>query len=440
MAQSTDQTPIRDKIWRRHTDPPSLWIGVVTGSVALHLLLFWLMRSSNAFSLWFPQQQSQAFIPIEVIDISTTSIAKPQLKAKTAYSKPRANRQSLTTLRERSPLTTKTQNNQINLGVTRQQRKNQAFVSKLNTQLIPKQSVSTPTPTPIPITTSTPTGSLGNFPRKSQRQKVAFGKSTPLPTYTPDEPQRQLIADNSPTPNRRTPRQPIADNSPTPNKRTPRQPIADNSPTPNRKTSTQPIADNSPTPNRRTPRQPIADNSPTPNRKTSTQPIESDALTPNRRTPRQPIESDAVIPNRRTSRQPIGDNSPTASGRTSQPPTRGGIIASWSFVNIDEQTRLMGSPLPEGVILPEYPINQIPIDSIDLVEGEFVASLVIDKNGTVQPEITIYESKPPKQKSKYQQLANQIFPGKKFQPARSTNGKPLPELINRFVRIKIQPR
>ena len=392
MAQSTDQTPIRDKIWRRHTDPPSLWIGVVTGSVALHLLLFWLMRSSNAFSLWFPQQQSQAFIPIEVIDISTTSIAKPQLKAKTAYSKPRANRQSLTTLRERSPLTTKTQNNQINLGVTRQQRKNQAFVSKLNTQLIPKQSVSTPTPTPIPITTSTPTGSLGNFPRKSQRQKVAFGKSTPLPTYTPDEPQRQLIADNSPTPNRRTPRQPIADNSPTPN------------------------------------------------RKTSTQPIESDALTPNRRTPRQPIESDAVIPNRRTSRQPIGDNSPTASGRTSQPPTRGGIIASWSFVNIDEQTRLMGSPLPEGVILPEYPINQIPIDSIDLVEGEFVASLVIDKNGTVQPEITIYESKPPKQKSKYQQLANQIFPGKKFQPARSTNGKPLPELINRFVRIKIQPR
>ena len=392
MAQSTDQTPIRDKIWRRHTDPPSLWIGVVTGSVALHLLLFWLMRSSNAFSLWFPQQQSQAFIPIEVIDISTTSIAKPQLKAKTAYSKPRANRQSLTTLRERSPLTTKTQNNQINLGVTRQQRKNQAFVSKLNTQLIPKQSVSTPTPTPIPITTSTPTGSLGNFPRKSQRQKVAFGKSTPLPTYTPDEPQRQLIADNSPTPNRRTPRQPIADNSPTPN------------------------------------------------RKTATHPIESDALTPNRRTPRQPIESDAVIPNRRTSRQPIGDNSPTASGRTSQPPTRGGIIASWSFVNIDEQTRLMGSPLPEGVILPEYPINQIPIDSIDLVEGEFVASLVIDKNGTVQPEITIYESKPPKQKSKYQQLANQIFPGKKFQPARSTNGKPLPELINRFVRIKIQPR
>ena len=70
MTQSvTEQTPIPDKIWRRHTDPPSLWIGVVTGSVALHLLLFWLMRSSNAFSPWFPQQQSQAAVPIEVIEI-----------------------------------------------------------------------------------------------------------------------------------------------------------------------------------------------------------------------------------------------------------------------------------------------------------------------------------------------------------------------------------
>nr|MDZ8206391.1 hypothetical protein [Dendronalium sp. ChiSLP03b] len=63
-----DKTPTSEKVWRRHTDPPSLWIGVAISSVALHLLAFWLMRS-YVFKLWFPQQ-SQAVVPIEFVEIS----------------------------------------------------------------------------------------------------------------------------------------------------------------------------------------------------------------------------------------------------------------------------------------------------------------------------------------------------------------------------------
>lgn len=75
-----DKTPIPEKVWRRHTDPPGLWIAVGISSVALHLLVFWLMRS-YAFNLLFPQQ-SQVVVPIELIEISpkVRSQSKPVAK------------------------------------------------------------------------------------------------------------------------------------------------------------------------------------------------------------------------------------------------------------------------------------------------------------------------------------------------------------------------
>ncbi|MEH2325823.1 MAG: hypothetical protein V7K32_20125 [Nostoc sp.] len=62
-----DKTPIPSKVWRRHTDPPALWIFVIIGSVSLHLLAFWLMRSSQFSPLW--HQANQATIPVEVVEI-----------------------------------------------------------------------------------------------------------------------------------------------------------------------------------------------------------------------------------------------------------------------------------------------------------------------------------------------------------------------------------
>ena len=79
-----DKTPISAKVWRRHTDPPGFWIAVVVGSVSLHLLVFWLIRSTGFSRL--TQQQNKAAIPIEVVEISSQT--KP--RARKIASKPRA--------------------------------------------------------------------------------------------------------------------------------------------------------------------------------------------------------------------------------------------------------------------------------------------------------------------------------------------------------------
>jgi hypothetical protein len=441
MTQSVNQISIKDVESRRHNDPPGLWIAAFTSSVALHLLLFWLIRYSNAFNLWFPRD-SQAIIPIEIIEISpTTSKAKPQLKAKTV-SPPSANQQS-------STVTPRNENSGgINVGAIRKQGERSTFVSKSNTQLVPKESVYTPkpifSPTPTP-TQSQPIGEDSQTPsRRTPRQPI--GEDSQIPSRrTP----RQPIGEDSQTPSRRTPRQPIGEDSQTPSRRTPRQPIGEDSQTPSRRTPRQPIGEDSQTPSRRTPRQPIGEDSQTPSRRTPRQPIGEDSQTPSRRTPRQPIGEDSQTPSRRTPRQPIGEDSqtPPTSGKTPQPTTGGGIIAISRFLSREEQKSLMGSPLPEGLILPEHiGNNEKQIDSIslkpnlDLPEKEFLVSLVIDETGNFREAEVVDRAIAPAERGKYQQFANSIFRGEKFQPARYQNGTPVLEWTNRFVRIKIQRR
>ncbi|MBW4477308.1 MAG: hypothetical protein KME54_10605 [Tolypothrix brevis GSE-NOS-MK-07-07A] len=420
MTQSVDQISIKDVESRRHNDPPGLWVAVFTSSVALHLLLFWLIRYSNAFNLWFPRD-SQAIIPIEIIEISpTTSKAKPQLKAKTV-SPPSANQQS-------STVTPRNENSGgINVGAIRKQRERNTSVSKSNTQLVPKESVYIPKPIFSPTTTAT------------QSQSIGEDSQTP----------RQPIGEDSQTPTRRTPRQPIGEDSQTPTRRTPRQPIGEDTQTPRRRTPRQPIGEDTQTPRRRTPRQPIGEDTQTPRRRTPRQPIGEDSQTPTRRTPRQPIGEDSQTPTRRTPRQPIGEDSqtPPTSGKTPQPATGGGIIAISRFLSREEQKSLMGSPLPEGLILPEHiGSNEKQIDSIslkpnlELPEKEFLVSLVIDETGNFQEASVVDRAIAPAERGKYQQFANYIFQGEKFQPARYQNGTPVLEWTNRFVRIKIQRR
>ncbi|MBW4610752.1 MAG: hypothetical protein KME22_26950 [Hassallia sp. WJT32-NPBG1] len=503
MTQSVDQTSITDVTSRRHNDPPGLWIAVVTSSVALHLLVFWLMRSSNAFSPWFPRA-SQAAIPIEIIEISPTESKakppKPQLKAKTVSPRSANQQSSAARSTQESPVTPKNQNSGgINFAAIRKQRERNTFASKPDTKLVPKKSVPTstprftstpeakptptatprftpePIPTPTPIPTPKPT-SFGNLPWKRLREEISLGKPTPLPTYTPEEPRqptvfdslqgrtprqpidedsqipnrttpRQPIDEDSQIPNRRTPRQPIDEDSQTPNRRTPRQPIDEDSQITNRRTPRQPIDEDSQTPNRTTPRQPIDEDSQIPNRTTPRQPIDEDSQTPNRRTPRQPIDEDSQIPNRTTPRQPIDEDSQiTPTQKTPQPPT-GGLIAISRFVTPDEQRSLMRNPPPKDLILPEHigsnekQINSVSLQpNLDLPEKEFLVSLVIDKAGNfVQAEV-VDPAIASGERDKYEQFANQVFQDEKFQPARSTNGTPVPDQINRFVHIKIQRR
>ncbi len=77
---------------RRHTDSPWLWIFAFIGSLSLHLLVFWLMRSSENFQPWFPQS-NQSSVPIDLIEISSEPKSKikpqsitPKIKPQSSFS------------------------------------------------------------------------------------------------------------------------------------------------------------------------------------------------------------------------------------------------------------------------------------------------------------------------------------------------------------------
>ncbi|MDB9537539.1 hypothetical protein PN451_17180 [Dolichospermum planctonicum CS-1226] len=70
--------------FRRHTDPAWLWILVSTASVSLHLLVFWLIRSTDEFPAWFPQSH-QTSVPIDFLEISSEQ--KPIIKPKSTTPK-----------------------------------------------------------------------------------------------------------------------------------------------------------------------------------------------------------------------------------------------------------------------------------------------------------------------------------------------------------------
>jgi hypothetical protein len=414
------------------------------------------MRYNNAFSLWFPRD-SQAIVPIELIEISPSSSkpkpAKPQLKAKTVSLKPAANQQS-------STVTPRNENSgKIDFGASRKQRKRNTFVSKSNTQLVPKQSVPTFTPTPTPTPTATPTPtptpkptSFGNLRWKRERERISLGKPTPLPKFTPVEP-RQPIGEEEQIPSRRTPRQPIGEEEQIPSRRTPRQPIGEEEQIPSRRTPRQPTEEQEQIPSRRTPRQPTEEQEQIPSRRNRQQPTEEQEQIPSRRNRQQPTEEQEQIPSRRNRQQPTPEEEQIPQSRkTPQPATGGGLIAISRFLTPneltpDEQRILIRDPLPEGLILPKHiGSNSKQIDSgsikpnSDLPEKEFLATLVIDKAGNFVQAVVEDPAIAPEQRRKYQEFANSIFQGEKFQPARSTNGTPVPELVNRFVRIKIQRR
>ena len=213
-----DKTPIPAKVWRRHTDPPGLWISVVIGSVSLHLLAFWLMRSSNAFSLWFPQQ-SQSVVPIELIDIApkTKSITKSKSTAKTVSPKPLSSTQKSVPARSIQTARTTPRNQDfgaINSAENLQQ-KSRTYASQSNSRPFRQQRVLTATPKPTPTATPKPTVPVGSLPW-NRRQEIKLGKGTPLSTGIPSNPPVSE-AENRETP----PRIPTQETPSTPTRETP---------------------------------------------------------------------------------------------------------------------------------------------------------------------------------------------------------------------------
>ncbi|MFN6473729.1 MAG: hypothetical protein RMY36_029220 [Nostoc sp. SerVER01] len=372
-----DKTPIPAKVWRRHIDPPGLWISVAIGSVSLHLLVFWLlMRSSNTFSLWFPQE-SQSAIAIELINIApaTKSTSKSQSAVKTVSPKRLSSTQKSVAART----TSKKQDSAAINSADNLEPKRKSDTSQTNSQRFRQQKVSKSIPRPT--ATPRPKIPVGNLPW-NRRQDLKFGKGTPLPTGIPPTPPKGT----TPTPSPQT--------SPTPPKGTTPTPSPQTSPTPPKGTTPTPSPQTSPTPPKGTTPTPSPQTSPT-----STQGASVAIVAP--------LLRDEVS----------------------------NLIKSGKFI----QDALPDAiAVYQGSNTKQFDSSFLP-QNFELKPAQLLASLVIDRNGNFQQAVVL-EIEPAtleNEKSTYQQVLNQIFKTENFLPAQNNDGTK-PDLSNLYVRIKIQ--
>ncbi|MDZ8108947.1 MAG: hypothetical protein RM338_25445 [Nostoc sp. DedQUE12a] len=380
-----DKTPIPAKVWRRHTDPPLLWVCVAAGSVFLHLLVFWLlMRSSNTFILWFPQE-SQSAIPVELVDIAppTKSTSKSQSTVKTVSPKRFSSTQKSVAART----TPKNQDSAAINSTDKLQPKIKTDTSQNNSQPFRQQKVAKPIPTPR--ATPTPKIPVGNLPW-NRRQDLKLGKGTPLPSGLPS------------TPPRETPLTPPRGTTPTPTPQTPPTPAGQIPPTPTPETSPTPAGQIPPTPTPQTPPTPAGQIPPTPTPETS------------------PTSTQGVS---------VAIVAPLLRDEVSK------LIKSGQFIQ---------DGLPDAIAVyqgsntKQFDSSFLP-QNFGLQPAQLLASLVIDRNGNFQQAVVL-EIQPAtlkSQKSTYEQALNQIFKTENFLPAQNNDGTK-PDLSNLYVRIKIQ--
>ncbi|MEH2454573.1 hypothetical protein [Nostoc sp.] len=403
-----DKTPIPAKVWRRHTDPPGLWISVVIGSVSLHLLAFWLMRSSNAFSFWYPQQ-SQSVVPIELIDIApkTKSITKSKSTAKTVSPKPLSSTQK--SVPARSIQTARTTPRNQDFGVINSaenlQQKSRTYASQSNSRPFRQQRVLIATPKPTPTATPKPTVPVGSLPW-NRRQEIKLGKGTPLSTGIPSNPPVSEAENRETLP--RTPTQE------TPSTRTRETPSTRTRETPS-------------TPTRETPANRTRETPPTRTRETPATPTRETPATPTRETPA------------------------TATRETPATPTGGASVAIVAPLlrdkvsNLIQSGRLRQDALPDVIALyrgsntKQLDSSFLPGDS-EVKPAQILASLVIDNKGNFQQALVI-EIEPAtsqSEKSTYERILNEVFKTENFFAAHNNDGTK-PDLSNLYVWIKIQP-
>ena len=245
----TEQKATSSLIYRRHSDPPGLWIAVFMGSVAIHLLAFWMLRLYSYQLSLRQQQNSSNNIPIEIIEISPTESAKAQSQAKVKPVSPQSsslltNEDAIALIDQKTAIASKPNSS------LRQQPSPKPTVAQQQTATAKPQPTtqpeSTPTPelpanqqpdtippTPPPDNTDTSTSESENpipdeqnqallpntnpttppkdiFPSTNEQLEsqlpeqpnanISLGKSTPLPTIDPSlQPPPQLPTDETQT-------------------------------------------------------------------------------------------------------------------------------------------------------------------------------------------------------------------------------------------------
>ncbi|MEH2147552.1 hypothetical protein [Nostoc sp.] len=388
-----DKTPIPAQVWRRHTDPPGLWIFVVVSSVSLHLLVFWLMRSSNAFSLWFPQQ-NQSAVPVELIDIApkTKSIIKSKSTAKIVSSKPLSSTQK--SVAARSSQTARTTPRNQDFGAINSadnlQQKRRTYASKSNNQPFRQQRVPTPRPTLTP-------------------------KPTPTATLTP------------------TPK-PTATSTPTP------KPTATFTPTPKPAATLTPTVPDGNLPWKRRQEIKLGKGTPLPTGIPSNRPVSEPE---NRTTPATPTRETPAAPTRETPATPTRETPATS--------TRGASVAIVAPLSRDEVISFIQSKgfrqdaLPDVIALYRGSNTKqldpsFLVPNSELEPAQLLASLIIDQNGNFQQAVVL-EIEPAKlqsEKSTYEKALSEVFKTENFLAAHNNDGTK-PDLSNLYVRIKMQP-
>ncbi|MBD2195628.1 MULTISPECIES: cell envelope integrity protein TolA [Calothrix] len=355
-----DQTSTLAKDWRRHTDPPGLWVAVVIGSLSLHLIAFWLILSYQSSLL--RRQQSQAAIPIEIVEIAPQpkSTIKPRVKVQPATSPPKSVPSKPLSSNQKLPVTTKptaTNTEEKNAVAIAQQRQQELAVQKQR-ELAAQQRQQ-------------------ELAAQKQRELAAQQRQQQLAAQK----QRELAAQQR------------------------QQELAAQK-----------------------------------QRELAAQQRQQQLAEQQRQ--RELAEQQ---------RQPeLASQSPQGGQEKLPPPptphSSGGLFARWVPLSEAEQRGIPSrSPIPEDLKLAEHiGTNEKKVESIyinsnlDLPVVEFLVSLVIDNTGKFIEADVIDPAIPKAQRSDYEQYANDVFQGEKFQPAYYPDGRTPPELTNRFVRLRIE--
>ncbi|HLO86008.1 MAG TPA: hypothetical protein VK203_13515 [Nostocaceae cyanobacterium] len=383
---------IPQKSQRRHQDSFWLWIAVFTGSVALHLLAFLLLRSLDGVQPWFPQT-NQGAIAIDLIELDsdTKSTAKPL---------PRASQTSQPVKKSQDD---------------GQQNSNLSLVEKNPTN--PTPSTPQPTPTQQAVKASikpqpTPQTSIQSTPQPQPTPQTNI-QSTPQPTPTP---QTSIQSTPQPTPTPQTPSGKPWQGSRPDIRYGKGQLLPGDLPENLRNSATSTPGTNQ----ENTPDQ--QGNKPNSEQSGENTPPPADNNS----------ESDKS-----------GENTPTP---PDNPQTGSGLIAGWQFLTPEEQrVKIQKDPPPTDLILPQYIGSKKPEISIlgngnqDLPQGKFLVSLVINQSGKLVAAEFVGSNLPPQDKQKVVSLAKEIFQGEPFEPHRFPDDRTPPELSNLLLWLTIKP-
>ena len=365
-----------------HSDPPWLWTVVCISSVSLHLLVFWLMRSSNEFQAWFPQS-NQSSIPIDFIEIASEPKSTNKLQSTTPKIKPQS---SFSSSPKSAPITP---NNQDDGEIT----------SKIN---LPEQD-------------------------KTQKPEV---KKPEVEKTEVRKPEVEKTEVRKPEVEKSEVRKPEV-RKPEVEKREIEKSEPEKPPVRQQSYPTNPIPETTPEPT------PIIPESELPWNRRQEVKLGEGTLLP------QDIPTDSPTPTAEPSANPNPKSSPITNGggaiATVSP------IMKEEVSELIQQKQLIADALPDvlaeykGSTEKELEVSLLPNDE-DLKPANILASLVIDKNGQFQQAIiiTIEPAALRSQANIYEQALNQIFAQESFLAAYNQDGSK-PDLSNLYIRLKIKP-